>query len=174
MKARAALQTVRDPSANCYSCTYSTQSTWTSVAEVSQAHSACEALWGVHVWFATLFLQVLYITSRAYREKRACNIQTSKFLLLLKVTFMCMRMWNHKKSIKHGPWRPGLWKYRPGTHHHITCNEQRMYSAHQFFTESTHSWQRLGFWWHQWWLQVTGNLELTVTCCMLLTISMGT
>ena len=53
-------------------------------------------------------------SSRAYREMRACNAQTTKFLLLLKLTFMPTWMWHHKKSIKPGPCRPG---YRPWTHH---------------------------------------------------------
>ena len=45
-------------------------------------------------------LLVSSVKTRAYRKKRACNAPTTKFLLLLKLTFTPTRMWHHEKSIK--------------------------------------------------------------------------
>ena len=112
-----------------------------------------------------------YYQERIERREHAMLRQLN-FLLLLKLSFTPTRMWHHVKSIKREPCRPGS---QTRMHHHITpqrATYKHMHSAHQFSTESAHSWQRLGLWWHRWWLQVT--CKLTIACRLLLTVQIGT
>ena len=94
----------------------------------------------------------ILIDSRAYREKRACNAQTTKFLLLIKLTFTPTRMWHHEKSMNMDTAGLATDHGRTITSHHERETYECMHSAHQFSTESTHSWQRLRYWQHRWWL----------------------
>ena len=73
---------------------------------------------------------------RAYREKSACNVQTTKFLLLLKLTFTPTWMWHHEKSIKRGPCRPNTDSWHIITSRSEQVTYMCMHSANQFSTES--------------------------------------